>query len=491
MIFFVILSGKKKYPMKKIFALLLVFASLIGYSQNYEFIKTDGIYQFDQYGAIRIDSIIQVDTGSLLYSYRACCNITEEDPVAVDPLISWLGYYIYVDDNAKTHFYNWNRKPIVFHSNYPAEQEWEMYEYRNTDIVKARFLESTNWVEILPDLYDSVKYICFQAYNHIGEPVENYYNYDTLRLSKNFGMLNAVTFICQDINPYKGHYMYSLTGIELNDASYGEPFYFKDIVSSLEVGSKMDFLSESDHKDIIRQIRRTVVDKKLTENYCTYWYYDSILVDGLFQTKQNSSGYRITALPRESVFGLDSIGFQGYIGLYWAVLGDNDYENRYFDFNYWEGEEGSYLDQYVWWIDYWQLNQGESYTFRFIENVGELLVYKGHSLDGDELVYYKNSNEEWGTPFDFSFLSVSNMVSAAHIQIAPNPSNGNFTLSNNSSENIEEILIYNTNGKIVWKQEAQENEQQIDVSFFSTGLYLMKVHLEDGEVISRKLMIQK
>ena len=477
--------------MKKTITLLLLFVSLLGYSQNYEFIKTDGTYHFGNRNAYRIDSILSTNEGQELYSYRSIYVFENDYEGGVDPLTSWLGDYVLVDNDGGTNFYNWNDKPFVFHSHYPVDEEWNVYTYRNSSYLTARFLENKDWIEILPNLYDSVKYICLQQYDSNGTPNNDQSDIDTLRLSKNYGILDAFFFIGIDVDPYRYHWVYSLTGIDLQNVTYGNSYSYRDLMSGLEVGSQMHFLSYPEKNGSIAQISRTVVEKKLTENYCSYTFLDSIIQDEVFSTKNYSSKYYIAAMPYESFFQNDSLGFQGYIELFGAGVEDDGNGNRYLTYNYWDGDDGTFFDEYIWWVDYWQLNQGNHYVYHFTENVGELVTGKGNDWPGDELLYYKNSNDEWGTPISFPFLNVKELDLSTKLFTSPNPSNGEFIIRNNSSKTIREIKIHNINGSLVWLQEIQENERSLNLSFLPEGLYLLKMELEDHQMVNKRLIILK
>jgi len=102
-------------------------------------------------------------------------------------------------------------------------------------------------------------------------------------------------------------------------------------------------------------------------------------------------------LPYESMFPNDSSSFQGYMensDMYSSSIWNNDY----FAYHFWDGQNDTYNNEYAWFVDYWELNQANQYDYRFIENVGSLVVGKGNDWPGDELVYFRNSNNEWGEP---------------------------------------------------------------------------------------------
>ena len=68
--------------------------------------------------------------------------------------------------------------------------------------------------------------------------------------------------------------------------------------------------------------------------------------------------------------------------------------------------------------------------------------------------------------------------------IFPNPTSGKFTID---LDNIKEIKVYSSNGKLVYSNIS--NEKIIDVSRFSKGVYLVKIETENGAFDS-KLIIE-
>ena len=69
------------------------------------------------------------------------------------------------------------------------------------------------------------------------------------------------------------------------------------------------------------------------------------------------------------------------------------------------------------------------------------------------------------------------------IQIYPNPSNGSFTLENKGS--VKMVEVYNVNGQ---KVQVELFNNQLDLTDQPKGIYLLRVLLESGELVSKKLM---
>ncbi len=71
------------------------------------------------------------------------------------------------------------------------------------------------------------------------------------------------------------------------------------------------------------------------------------------------------------------------------------------------------------------------------------------------------------------------------ISLYPNPTKNIFTIKNNSNFSIKTIKIYSTLGKLVLQKD--DTNTSIDISHLPTGLYLVKIETDKGELV-RKLV---
>ncbi len=76
------------------------------------------------------------------------------------------------------------------------------------------------------------------------------------------------------------------------------------------------------------------------------------------------------------------------------------------------------------------------------------------------------------------------------VSIYPNPSKSTITINlNDKSSEIIEVTFYNSIGRLIKRIQLKENQQDVDISNFSSGIYFAKVVL-DGKVATRKLIKQ-
>nr|MCR4878224.1 T9SS type A sorting domain-containing protein [Bacteroidales bacterium] len=81
------------------------------------------------------------------------------------------------------------------------------------------------------------------------------------------------------------------------------------------------------------------------------------------------------------------------------------------------------------------------------------------------------------------------VIETANVEIFPNPAHA---LLNIKGENMRKILIYNTDGQIVYFTDENVNDlQQVDVSRYAAGQYLVKVQLNDGRTATRKIIVSR
>ena len=85
-------------------------------------------------------------------------------------------------------------------------------------------------------------------------------------------------------------------------------------------------------------------------------------------------------------------------------------------------------------------------------------------------------------------LTGVNEVSEASVNIYPNPANN--TLYVNATSNISKIEVFNTLGQKVMTVSANDNHAQLNTSNLSKGMYMLKLHTDNG-VVNQKFTIAR
>lgn len=467
--------------MKKLLLILLALPFLgIAQEADWHPMPSDQVsyYKFSgtHISTMKIDSIIVTDTGLLYYNVKNPITIAGEDEYAYcDPFSSWLGKTTLVENDIAYFYKNNTSHPILIHFSRSNSEPWLFYTLDDGSYFEAH-IEGFDYIEILEGLSDSVKYITLEGFDVNGNPSDELFFNDNIVLSKHYGLTKTIGII----NGFQNASLREIIGLEIEEETYGWENNFDEYVANYQIGDEIHASNwvDLDWIDII-------IDKDQTDEYVEYTYR-RCHSDGTNEdyTKKIFLG----SYPEQTVLGIDDPNKQGVYRFFYV---EDDWQgfsqlNLQFFFEY---QEYEYNEEFVW---RWEVS-GSNCLRSAMWGCNEMNLFIIDKCPDDYwfIEYFNNDDFTYGTPYGFGCEVGISETNNTNIQITPNPSNGIFSLTNNSSKKIEEITIYNTNRKIVWKQEAQENEQQIDVSFLSTGLYLMKVYLEDNEVIKRKIMIQK
>jgi outer membrane protein assembly factor BamB len=90
-------------------------------------------------------------------------------------------------------------------------------------------------------------------------------------------------------------------------------------------------------------------------------------------------------------------------------------------------------------------------------------------------------------------INESDMVNNTELSIFPNPSNSNVTINFNNEENNEhQLLIYNIEGKTIFKKEnITANTFQFKVTDWSNGIYFFKLTNKNGLIEQGKFVVNK
>ena len=130
-------------------------------------------------------------------------------------------------------------------------------------------------------------------------------------------------------------------------------------------------------------------------------------------------------------------------------------------------------------IVYGIMNNGGSNAIGGIFKLATATNTASQVLDFDATTgFYSYNSELYITP---ESLSLTDLNSAESISIYPNPSNGVYLIN---GEEILELSVYNNSGTLIL---TQKSSNQLDLTNYSSGLYLLKVKTSNG-IISRKLI---
>ena len=151
--------------------------------------------------------------------------------------------------------------------------------------------------------------------------------------------------------------------------------------------------------------------------------------------------------------------------------------------------------------------QLESYNFSYCLPIGEYCINMyddgGNGLsptflnldpgnyslvvDYDEIFNGDNIDSQYVYCFGKPITSINEAFNFTQFNLYPNPNNGNFTI--NSSINVNKIEMYNVVGAIVYSQQINEMNFQLQLSDLTKGMYFVKVYTNKGTGL-KKIMVK-
>lgn len=118
-----------------------------------------------------------------------------------------------------------------------------------------------------------------------------------------------------------------------------------------------------------------------------------------------------------------------------------------------------------------------SFCVKDIDADGNLSMFVGQDLGG---VFHFEADPN-------SDVSINEIELKDNVALYPNPSSNSITVTSSTSQ-ILEITILDLNGKYVHQETLLNNIGHINVMNFSKGIYVVKITLDNGRVVTKKLV---
>ena len=129
--------------------------------------------------------------------------------------------------------------------------------------------------------------------------------------------------------------------------------------------------------------------------------------------------------------------------------------------------------------DYIELNPG------FISRTGS--HFKAYIEECTNTFTYRMNQNGVSDGGEAAEINMPSNIESHAIKIYPNPSNKIITVFNQDAR-LKTIKILSMDGKIMFDQNADSNSQEIDVSGFAKGIYLITVQTEEGKILRNKFI---
>ncbi|TMM30539.1 T9SS type A sorting domain-containing protein [Polaribacter aestuariivivens] len=84
-------------------------------------------------------------------------------------------------------------------------------------------------------------------------------------------------------------------------------------------------------------------------------------------------------------------------------------------------------------------------------------------------------------------LSVDNFSLEEDLQLFPNPTIQDWLTISTKKNMLEKIIIFDTNGRVVLQKEVNTNSLKLDLQYFSSGFYFVKVQTPKQQIVKRIL----
>lgn len=107
------------------------------------------------------------------------------------------------------------------------------------------------------------------------------------------------------------------------------------------------------------------------------------------------------------------------------------------------------------------------------------------------LIGYNSCNSDT-TKLVVTILSagLDELVLANNIELYPNPNPGIFILNTGNSNTAYEAIIYNAEGKQVYRASEFKGQQEIDLSEYIAGIYFIQLKNSEGKISTKKFVIE-
>lgn len=110
--------------------------------------------------------------------------------------------------------------------------------------------------------------------------------------------------------------------------------------------------------------------------------------------------------------------------------------------------------------------------------------------NGKQLLYFSENNGNVNVAYNSDNpLSTEEMNVTDAIQISPNPSNGNFIIATRETAPIEQIVVYNSLGQTIYRNDQAQQTNEVRIPGAASGLCTVSIRTVNKTYV-KKIMIQ-
>jgi hypothetical protein len=486
---------------------LLIFEN--SYSQNYQIVNPDYIsyyYSNQSYfgsslNPLRIDSslndansreyFLPKEVNSFFYDE---CNHSEDK--CCSPVIPcWMGTKIIIQEDGTNLIICGEKDTVIILTSALINQEWKLYGFTSGDYIEAKITSIDSIT--FNGFSDSVKVIEINLFNSNYELIDSYINGYQLILSKSHGLFNALNL--RDFPNFPEYNIFNfelvlIDGDQKNRLTTGEVFNFQ-----VNDEFHVKYFYEGQDPPPFREHIYKILDRNFSANQDTviyqvehrgwgysdmqFYYEKDTIIEKHYDLNNNVVfsyldtifSFREFIYPNEPIFSVDSSMITSY-SLY-KISNGWQQVIEIWNTQFIRKDEGinCYLSTYTY---------DNPQAMSFIEGCGNYQRdYFRTDIGGTicapcrRLVYFKKSDETWGTPLDEPD-HVDLNASTEVFQIYPNPNNGDFKVVTDLSNFI--VMITDITGRLCYQQEySKPGDINISIPMLNPGIYVIRVNSPD------------
>ena len=486
---------------------LIIFLYNSSRSQNYECVKPLSVQHFLSDSAypvlsVRIDSTEQIGDTTFYfnhYMFRPLGQNYDIWTVKGDP---WTGKKILQIAAGNWVFVNGNSDSIFINSNAALNDTWRFCTLSDGNYYEAQL--TVHDTITFFGITDSVKTFSIQKYNPSGQPISSTNNGIMISLSKNYGMIKTMNFDAFEYN--NGIYLndetayifslhsYSLIGMTNPDTGWQDITAY-DIYGLNQPGDEIHFRTWFDETYSYNDNASQNIYRFL--NRYEYNNGDSVVYQiercCLYSDMGPGAGMVNYTFVNDTVnYSYDlSSSWLNNLTLEARCDPNNFTETGYKFYNHvMNMPDGFYgpCEQ----TELIMTDGATNFTYKpFLWNFTSS-GYGYSSTGGSEILYYKISGNEWGTPYScdaFRLVGINNNAAVTGIKVYPNPFADRLFIELNSASGEElNIYICNVLGTVNKYKRLVKGINEIDLNGFSSGIYFYNIVsgecvLEQGKII--------
>lgn len=486
--------------MKKICLVLLLLLTVQLYSQDYKLFTATSKKLFIDFPvakntySLSIESAKQVGIDSVYYNFfrldnneiiSDTCFFWDGPQCRQQNAPAWAGPKIEYDNANRYTFYNLDNDSLYFFFTAAANGPVRFYE----DSIQKFSIEfiKTDTITVL-EQPDTAVYFQIAHTDPEGNPINSALNGEHIIISKDFGL---VRFFVIDSFPNVLHPI-SLIG----NVSPTAGFYqlTNEMVYDFQPGDEIQYKETSWYQPpappwyyYTRYRKYLFLEREQTDEYLKYtirqelFYQDSVGIEIDTISKQYRRSEIIAQIP-----------FEKYDGS----------TNRLQLMDYCDEPRWTYSVQTIMGAEFCEADtcwgggdtQGppDEYNTSWVVGLGMYShsVYNGYEYGFDirkKIVYFKENETVCGNQVIVGTDEV--IKPPPEIVLSPNPATTLVRIS--SSIKMAQLEVKNVFGNTVLRQAVSKKEVNFNISQFSDGLYLVHVLFDNGEVVTKKLVVSK